>query len=133
MPTLKDIGNGHQVACHLYDENKEYLTDFLSAGKYGVILSIAVSLLLLTGGFLFQGFSLPEAFQVWRSGMCILSGISLFLVAGSILTKKSSKIDKHSRWREKFKKLNYESVIGTIAVIFILFASCADAVTRVVS
>ena len=100
-------------------KNKEYLTDFLSAGKYGVILSIAVSLLLLTGGFLFQGFSLPEAFQVWRSGMCILSGISLFLVAGSILTKKSSKIDKHSRWREKFKKLNYESVIGTIAVIFI--------------
>ena len=85
-------------------KNKEYLTDFLSAGKYGVILSIAVSLLLLTGGFLFQGFSLPEAFQVWRSGMCILSGISLFLVAGSILTKKSSKIDKHSRWREKFKK-----------------------------
>ena len=77
-------------------KNKEYLTDFLSAGKYGVILSIAVSLLLLTGGFLFQGFSLPEAFQVWRSGMCILSGISLFLVAGSILTKKSSKIDKHS-------------------------------------
>ena len=59
-------------------KNKEYLTDFLSAGKYGVILSIAVSLLLLTGGFLFQGFSLPEAFQVWRSGMCILSGISLF-------------------------------------------------------
>ena len=114
-------------------KNKEYLTDFLSAGKYGVILSIAVSLLLLTGGFLFQGFSLPEAFQVWRSGMCILSGISLFLVAGSILTKKSSKIDKHSRWREKFKKLNYESVIGTIAVIFILFASCADAVTRGVS
>ena len=112
-------------------KNKEYLTDFLSAGKYGVILSIAVSLLLLTGGFLFQGFSLPEAFQVWRSGMCILSGISLF--AGSILTKKSSKIDKHSRWREKFKKLNYESVIGTIAVIFIPFASCADAVTRVVS
>ena len=53
-------------------KNKEYLTDFLSAGKYGVILSIAVSLLLLTGGFLFQGFSLPEAFQVWRSGMCIL-------------------------------------------------------------
>ena len=40
-------------------KNKEYLTDFLSAGKYGVILSIAVSLLLLTGGFLFQGFSLP--------------------------------------------------------------------------
>ena len=29
-------------------KNKEYLTDFLSAGKYGVILSIAVSLLLLT-------------------------------------------------------------------------------------
>ena len=86
-------------------KNKEYLTDFLSAGKYGVILSIAVSLLLLTGGFLFQGFSLPEAFQVWRSGMCILSGISLFLVAGSILTKKSSKIDKHSRWREKFQKI----------------------------
>ena len=114
-------------------KSKEYITDFLSAGKYGVILSIAASLLLLTVVFLFQGFSLPEAFQVWRSGMCIISGISLFLIAGSILTKKSSKIDKHSRWREKFKKLNYESVIGTISVIFILFAACADAVTRIIS
>lgn len=114
-------------------KNKAYVTDFLSAGKYGMILSIAASLLLLIGGFLFKGFSLSKALQVWRSGMCIISGITLFLIAGSILTKKSSKIDKHSRWREKFQKLNYESVIGTIAVIFILFATCADAITRIIS
>ncbi len=110
---------------------REYAADILAAAKYGFVIAVISSVLLILIGFFVKGFSFTKAVEIWRSGMCIASGITLFLMAGCILTKKSYKITKDSHWRMKFKKFNYELVIGIIAIILILFAAIADALTRI--
>ena len=110
---------------------KEYAEDALSSVKYGFVIAIIASVILILVGFFIKGFSFTKAVEIWRSGMCIVSGIALFLMAGCILTKKSYKISKDSHWRMKFKKFSYEVVIGIIAVILILFTVIADALTRI--
>ena len=100
--------------------------DFLFALKLGILSMLAASLLLFAGGFLAGGFEVYGAVTVWRSGMCIIAGLLLILVSGTILFKNKMVPDEKSHWRERFKVLNYGSVMGIIAVSFILGAVIAD-------
>lgn len=112
----------------IYMIKKEILSDLFLAIKYGILCTVVCSALFLLGGFFFCGFSLYGAVSIWRSGMCIISGFSLFIVAGMILMKKHKEVNPDSQWRKKFHKLNYGGVIGMIAIIFILCAACSDAI-----
>lgn len=109
---------------------KLYLKDTANALKYGFAAAAVLSVLFFCGGFLFRGFTLYMAVSTWRSGMCIVSGLSLFLAAGMILTKQSLKIRVDSRWREKFKKMGYEAMICTVSISFILVSALADQIMR---
>lgn len=111
---------------------KEWGRDLLTALKYGAVLSTAGTLLLLAGGFLFGGFSLEKALNVCRGGLCIISGLSLFLVAGAILTRRNEMIKEDSQWRRKFKKFGYIGVILIVSFSFIVWAVIADWMTRIV-
>lgn len=111
---------------------REYLPDFLAALKYGAVLAGICSALLFLGGFLLGGFSLYQGISFLRSGMCMISGLILFLIAGMILMKKHRQVKEDSKWRKKFHKLNYGSVIGIIALLFILCAAAADALLYIV-
>lgn len=109
---------------------KGFGKDLLTAAKYCVILSAVSAVLLLAGGYLFGGFSLGQALNVCRSGLCIISGLSLFLVAGAILTRRNEMIKDDSQWRKKFARLGYIGVLIIASCFFILFASLADAALR---
>lgn len=110
----------------------EYLPDFLTALKYGGVLAGVCSVLLFLGGFLLGGFSLHQGISFWKSGMCIISGLTLFLIAGMILLKKHRQVKDDSKWRKKFRKLNYGSVIGIIVLMFILCAAISDALLYII-
>ena len=102
------------------------MSDILFTCKIGLCGVLAVTVILLAGGFLFGGFELRQAVSVWRSGMCIFTGLLLMLVAGLILFKKQQVSEENYRWKARFKSLNYGSVMAIIAIIFILGTVIAD-------
>ena len=103
-----------------------FKNDFLYALKIAAISMVSAAAGIFLGGFLFGGFTLKAAVSVLRSGMCIISGLLLFLVGGTIIMKSKSVPDDSSNWRKRFKVLNYGSVIGIIAVFFIIGAVISD-------
>ena len=103
-----------------------YKKDILFALKIGICSMIAASLLLMLSGLMFNSFSIIAAVSVWRSGMCIISGLLLLLVGAMILFKRKMTPEDDSRWRIRFKKLNYSGVIGIIAVMFVIGAVISD-------
>lgn len=58
--------------------------------------------------------------------MCIISGLMLLMVGAMILFKRKMTPEEDSRWRSRFKKLNYSGVIGIIAIIFIIGTVISD-------
>lgn len=111
------------------EKNKisQYLHDIGKAAGWGLLAGGIIFILFLAGGFLVSGFDIFRAANILRSGMLIITGIGLFLVAALLLTKKGTvSEDNKEKWKKQFYKLHYTGVILVICLIFVLYAAAAD-------
>lgn len=110
---------------------KNIFADILKAAAAGAAAGAVISLLLLAGGYLFGSFKLANALEAMKDGMLLLAAIFMFIVAGMLLIKgKDDSIEekKESKngWRRHFKVIGLKTVLITMCVIWLIFASIAD-------
>lgn len=107
---------------------KALIHDILKALKIGLIFSLCVAVLLTVIGFLAGGFQLKSGLECSKNGLLIISSISMFLIAGMFLTKGKQNKDTsvNEGFRKHFYVMGYKSVLATIIIVILIFATCID-------
>lgn len=109
-------------------KGREAAKDSLKALGIGMAAAIAAALVLFAGGMIFGKAGLNSGLEVMKNGLLIIFSLSLFLIAGMLLTsgKKPEQFKKGNGWKDHFAVLGPRAVLGLISVDFLILAAIAD-------
>lgn len=109
------------------DQIKKWLKDAVRAVGIGVLLTVCVSALLFLAGLFIHHFQLWEALELLRSGLFLLCGLALLMVAGLLIRPKGGeKVERHPGWKRNFHTLSLAPVVALATLVLLGCAFCLD-------
>ena len=105
---------------------KIYINDIIKAFLYGMAAAAAVGVISLTAGLFISDFNINGIVDTVRAGRLITGSLSLFAVAGILLSKKEMIVKSMDSWRRQFEKLNFVHVLSIAGTAVLTFAVIID-------
>ncbi len=95
--------------------------------KLGLLLDAGCTGVLFVAGLCAKAFCVQAAWQVTRSGLFVLGGLSLLAVAGMVLLgAKDAQVREKEGWKRHFKRLGLLPVSAVLSVMLLAAAIAVD-------
>lgn len=95
--------------------------------RLGLLLDGGCTVVLFAAGLCARAFSVRAAWQVVRSGLLVLGGLSLLAVAGLVLLgTRDAQVQEREGWKRHFKRLGLLPVGAGLSVMLLAAAIAAD-------
>lgn len=95
--------------------------------RLGLLLDGGCTAVLFAAGLCAKAFSVQAAWQVVRSGLFVLGGLSLLAVAGMVLLgTKNARVQEMEGWKRHFKRLGLLPVGAGLSVMLLAAAIAVD-------
>lgn len=112
---------------------KSILKDIYKVLKIGSIISLVIVILCTIYSISVHGCFLINILTSISKGLFIIGSIFMFISAGFLIKKDSSRELKNKlEWQEKFKVLNFVNVILCLSIVIIFYGIIVDKILHIV-